>query len=262
MKLWKILFLILLSVSLVNCAKEVKKKSKSPGTEGVDGGNNPTEEETPPVDEQPPTPEEWPEDLFSNGATVTLTPTNHRVFSDYVGRPINDPQNVIVNVDMIRHDETNKYEGIITIAYINNGEKSPLSEFNTGGSEKAIKYNKWLDNDNNEGTQFHAIFEDGKVNGGAIVLVIDEVVDLGDGGGAEDIVGGSVWFKNFGQGVVPLGLRNYCWFISLGPYDCRPWPSGDGMSGNVSANPASGSGYTHLGTFTGLSLEEAFNDSL
>ena len=256
MNYWKVLFLGLLTVFVVvsyqNCAQKVDKSKKS------------AQEEEPPVVDPTPDDNEPTEDgpgggpgaTFKYGGTTSFVPVNNIVFSDYEGEPVNNPRNIVVNVNLVRYG-SKYYGGHVTIAYeddIGQGYEEWKAYFESGGSEQSTKYNQWIE----EETKFHGVFEDFR---GAIVLVIDQFVNLGDGEGIEDNAGGSIWFKNFGRTPAPHP-PTYCWFVSLGPYDCRPWPSGHGMDTNMSVNPASGSGYTLLGHFSGLSLKKAFNNQL
>ena len=102
---------------------------------------------------------------------------------------------------------------------------------------------------------WHGVFDDFYF--GALVVVIDGVSDLGDGQGAQDLVSGTVWMKNFAATRAPHP-PTYCWFVSFGPFDCRPWPVGEGMNTFASKDPQGG--YVKLGTFSGLSLRAAFNN--
>ncbi|MCB0406617.1 MAG: hypothetical protein KDD34_00355, partial [Bdellovibrionales bacterium] len=54
--------------------------------------------------------------------------------------------------------------------------------------------------------------------------------------------------------------RTYCWFISIGPYDCRTWKNGYGVDTTRAINPDSD--YKLLGSFQGLNINDAFNDEL
>lgn len=283
MKYGKILFLILLAVSMLNCAKKKEKadvkKEQEQEQPGERGGEVPGDDDPPPGD----TPQN-PEDRFQSGGTATFVP-RLSAFSRYAGRPINRiPEDFVVNVDMVEYDN-GRYGGRVTMSYKDENGRIREWPFSTGGSEKAIKYNKWL----TEGSEFHAVFVDEDIVNnlrpqglclsnfqayppyfqwncppsdtiwGSIVLIIDGVVNLGDGQGAEDIVHGSIWFKNFGRSPIPVYPPSHCWYVRTGPYDCRPWPKKGGMKEDV-LKPTSGSGYEKLGTFTGLSLSKAFDN--
>lgn len=182
------------------------------------------------------------------GGTANLTIVSTTVMSEYTGRPMNNPQNIKITLNMVKGGAT--FGGTAKISYTDNNW--PYEGFFTAGqSAEATKYNRAFSYGGE--TVWHGVFEDFM---GGLVVVIDQIVDLGDGGGAQDAVGGTVWFKNFGLTYAPHP-PTYCWFVSLGPYDCRPWPDGNGMNTYQSKNP--GAGYVKLGSFTGLSLKAAFN---
>lgn len=193
-------------------------------------------------------PGEGPGSSFQYGGTASITIVSLSRMSEYTGRPMNNPQNIRLNINLTK-EGSNYYGGVATIRYEENGYT--YEGYFTSGSGDKARYNIWF----NSGGQnvWHGVFEDFM---GGLVVVIDQIIDLGDGGGAQDTVGGSIWFKNFGLTYAPHP-PTYCWFVSLGPYDCRPWPSGDGMSTTMSADPQAG--YKKLGTFSGLNVNEAFN---
>jgi hypothetical protein len=147
----------------------------------------------------------------------------------------------------------------------------------SGVSDSSL--NKWFVSNGQQ--VFHGIYQD---TAGAIVLVVDSVLSQGDGGGSS-ILGGSIWFQNFGYTNAAQGPNLMCWEIRIGPYDCRTFLQGGvdakydkavvaGTSsvepttrtlGGDATNPYGGSfsgdrpKYTKLGTFSGLLRSEAFN---
>ncbi|MCB9024717.1 MAG: hypothetical protein H6625_00230 [Bdellovibrionaceae bacterium] len=188
------------------------------------------------------------------------------LLSEYTGRPMNDPKNMSLNVNFIKIGENN-WGGTITTAYTENGQLY-YWYFSSGSSEEATKYNKWFEKDGKQ--VFHAVLEDFEV--GAVVLVIDDALDLGDGP-IEDSVSGSLWFKNYGITYAPHP-PTHCWFVSFKgtdtgtPYDCRPWPTSDNYNNTyLSVYPTRQSsdpykGYKKLGSFHNLSIKKAFNGDL
>lgn len=139
-------------------------------------------------------------------------------------------------------------------------------------------YNNWFVR--NGKNVFHGFFQD---DYGAVMIIVDDSVDQGDGSGATE-VSGSIWFKNYPntsytQGVQPLSTVP-CWFRTTGPYDCRTFlVSGNYGDGNISSTSAlyptesqyiqptslnayavqtPARGWTRLGTFTGLNKVKAF----
>ncbi|MBK9039787.1 MAG: hypothetical protein IPL83_11600 [Bdellovibrionales bacterium] len=69
-------------------------------------------------------------------------------------------------------------------------------------------------------------------------------------------MGGKVYFKNFGLTYAPHPPTR-CWFVSLGPYDCRAWKTDRSVDTTRSIYPDSD--YVELGSFAGMVLDEAFN---
>lgn len=243
MKNYNVLSVLLIAGLLIGCAKESQKQTQSAATV------------TPPPNGQPyiPTavgPGQGPGSLLQYGGTANLNVVNLDVMSQYTGRTMNNPQNIRLNLNLTK-SSGGTFGGVATITYVDGGY-AYQGYFTAGTSAEATKYNRWFD----YGGQrvWHGLFEDFI---GGIVVVIDNVIDLGDGQGAQDTVAGTVWFKNFGLTYAPHP-PTYCWFVSLGPYDCRPWPDGRGVNTYADKNP--GGGYVQLGTFTGLSIKAAFNN--
>jgi len=188
------------------------------------------------------------------GSTADLNVASLDILSDYTGRAMNNPTNIKVNVNFVKIGD-NSYGGHVTISYTENGA---LKEgyFTTGASEQEARYNVVLNTSNGQ-RAFHAVLEDFR---GGLVIVVDEFTDLGDGNGAEDIVGGSVYYKNFGLTYAPHPPTR-CWFVGIGPYDCRPWPT-TGTEMNTYQSLAPNAGYIKLGDFHNLSLSGSFNGEL
>ncbi len=253
MKLLKLLILTLFAISMTNCAKKVEKKSREKPSDPP-----PITEPLPGQEDYVP-PERDSQGAFRYGGTTTFVPVNDSVFSEYTGRPMDDFDNVLINVNLVKYQD-NTYGGSVTIDYDEYGQPTDTPGFfETGGSKKAVQYNQWL---NSKKTRFHAVLQDLE---GGLVISIENIIheDFGDRGGKERSLGsGRIWFKNF---VLKSGSAphppTYCWFVSLGPYDCRPWPSGKGMKSPGSVTP-SGGGYKLLGRFSNLDISETFNNQL
>lgn len=138
-----------------------------------------------------------------------------------------------------------RHEGVFV-----NGDSSYFSNTN---ENDAARYNRWFQNEEGQPV-FHGFFQD---QAGAIILVIDEVESAGDGAPPET-ASGTIWFKNFTIGALTnVHAPTHCWFISLGPYDCRAWKKGQGVDTFAAVEPDSS--YVKLGSFEGLKIEEAFN---
>ena len=232
------------SLMTLGCASESGKKKKATTPPVVDIPDGPFVPDGS-------GPGSGPGDQWQFGGTAALDVPDLSVFQTYTNRVMNDPQDVRININLKQYG--NGYGGTVTIAYTDNGI-SYQGYFTSGTTKKEVKYNIWFTK-NNKGV-WHGFFEDFL---GAIVVVIDDVIDLGDGNGPDDKVGGSVWFKNFGLTYAPHPPTR-CWFVSIGPYDCRAWKSGDGVNTTKAINPDSG--YVKLGEFEDLSLEDAFNGSI
>lgn len=191
------------------------------------------------------------------GATADLTASNSAL-SNYAGWDVNNPQNLRINLNLRKYNQG--FGGVVSIGFEDHGmkfEDTFSSLVNPHGTvktnEENNKYNIWFNH--NGQTVWHGFFQD---HFGAIIVVIDEVIDLNDGHGPEDLVGGEVWFKNHPLAFAPLSPTS-CWFVSLGPYDCRTWKDGKKVDTTRALYPSPGDGYQRLGRFNNLSLIDGFN---
>ncbi len=186
------------------------------------------------------------------GSTAPVTIDSSSVMNQFHRNILNDPQNINLNLNMVK-TSGGTFGGTATITYTD-GPYLYTTYFTAGNSAEATQYNRTFSYDGK--TVWHAVFED---FAGGLVIVIDEIVDLGDGQGAQDLVSGTIWFKNFPPVTGPHP-PTYCWFVyhKAGVYDCRPWPSGKGMNTYADKNP--GAGYVKLGSFSDLSIKKAFNN--
>lgn len=205
-------------------------------------------------------------DSWQYGATVPFQIVSVPVFSEYTTRSMNNPRNVKLNLNLQRFGSS--YGGNVAIGYDDTGWSGTGTEYSEGNfragyDANATKYNVWFTLNNQ--TYWHGFFED---NLGAIIVSIENVVDLGDGQGPEDLADGKVYFKNFEITWAPTPQARpkptFCWFISLGAYDCQAWKIGNGKDGidtRAGIDPT-GYGYKLLGTFNDISLKKAFNGDL
>lgn len=241
MKNVKVLFLLWTLAMTVSCAMESKNAVTPPMiTESTTAAYVPTVV-APGYD---------PGYLY--GGTVTLVPESGATMADFAGHQFNNLQNFTINLNMVK-TSGGTFGGTLTMTYTDY-PYSYTTYFTAGSTAQSTIYNRSFTVDGK--VVWHGVFEDYK---GGLVVVFDELVNLGDGQGYQDTVNGSVWYKNYstiGTGPHP---NVYCWFIyhPLGPYDCRPWPEGTGMNTYASRDPLGG--YKKLGTFTGLSLAKALN---
>ncbi|MBC7742457.1 MAG: hypothetical protein H7061_09680 [Bdellovibrionaceae bacterium] len=215
----------------------------------------------------------------NGGATAVFIPNSLTVMNKYVAtHPLNAPTNFRVNVNLSQV-ESGRYAGQVTISYIDNGMQfDGIFQSGTGRNLSAARmydndalesaYNYWFNLSNR--LVFTGQFEDSY---GAIVLSLEPEKAASTGGDADPIAAstykGTVYFKNFtaprntdgpwyqSYGGAPQSYERarHCWFVYLGPYDCR---SGE-IQQKTALAPGAGAGYTALGTFTGLSIKNGFN---
>jgi hypothetical protein len=238
-------------------------------------GNNPTPT---PGTGQPPVTEPDPVVTPVGGAVVSLINVNPAVLAQFSGNTAienQNPQDIKLTLNLQKFGTYSKGNGgfdygfggyasvkfktVITNPYTNttttqNYEDKFESLVDDNGTVKSNsenhKYNL-LSTDYpelNGNFGYHGFFED---RYGAIIVVIDAVNDAGDGEGPTG-GNGSVWFKNHPREYAPLSPTS-CWFVSLGPYDCRTWKSGNGVNTKQSIYPESN--YTKLGNFVDLDVK-------
>lgn len=207
----------------------------------------------------PANPEPTPETGGSN--TVPFVPVSFAEMNSYVAtRPLNNPTNIKLTVDMTA-DSEGRYYGQVKIAYDDNGYRyegvfdsgsgtNSYLQYSGNNGLKEYAYNVWFMHGGK--AVFSGFFQDPY---GGVVLVIDNYVtqDLGDGQGGQVMVSGSVWYRNFPYLQAPQGPERKCWYITQGPYDCRS----NAVIYKNALEPSDS--YTKLGTFSGLSLSKAFH---
>lgn len=249
---WKMtLTIAIISLMAIGCAQH-KRAEQSNSTEDRWTSTNPTP--TPP----PGSGSSGDDDISENGLgnnEAVFEPKSLSVFQTYVGqRPLNNPKNFKIKVAMTAQGN-NRYSGELNIAYEDNSYQYE-SSLMTGTGKLDLKYNPYdnyyeyhFNNWMSDGSGFRAYFEDAM---GAVVLVIDEVLDLGDGTGSQDRVSGKIYFLNFPYVKAPESPTK-CWFVVRGPYECI------GFNNNSMNVLYPGGEYQLLGTFSGLSLAGAFD---
>ncbi|MFN7906102.1 MAG: hypothetical protein ACK5P5_13055 [Pseudobdellovibrionaceae bacterium] len=194
----------------------------------------------------------------TSGSTVAFNISNFNDFNSYVAtRPLNNPTDVKITVQLQNVGEL-RYGGKVAISYLDNniryqgwlesglGQNSTYKINSRDDGKYEAQFNYWFPHSGK--TVYSGFFQD---TIGAVVLVIDGTQNQGDGQGG-GLVSGSLWYKNFAQVLAPQGPMRKCWFISLGPYDCR---SGTVIS-KTGLYPSDG--YKLLGTFSGLNMNRAF----
>ncbi len=246
--------LLISSLWLVGCAKEKTATTSSP-------------EVTPPtVNPVNPTVPTGTGTLSQYGTTVSLeltgasTAEQINTLNDFLGntRPVNDPSSLSLHVDFEEVDG-GTYMGQVSVSFSDNG-RHHVDTFRSGVRISQTRYNKWILNNNG----FHAILDDG--NFGALVFVIDDVVNLGDGNGAENLVNGTIFYMNYPIVVGPFGERaelhpqriggdGVCWDVRIGVYQCMPWNSQAHADSTIYPPRL----FKVLGKFKGLDVSKAFN---
>jgi hypothetical protein len=137
------------------------------------------------------------------GSSVELIPESLGVFNEYVAvRPLNQPSNFRIYFDL-KQSQPNRWGGYVVIGYRDNGQIYS-AQFSTmhphGRTHNQVSYKDWYkDLPQSEFNQwfqvqgkqvFHGFFQDAY---GAIIVVFDDGLNLGDGQGITELKG-SVWF--------------------------------------------------------------------
>lgn len=203
--------------------------------------------------------------VYSTGATANLTVPDLRILEEYTGRPMNSPSEFKINIDLRDVDPSTSsaaYGGTVRISYKELSSTGTAyyptpGTFVSGNSASEARYNRFVTQGG--ATLFKAFFED---RAGAIVVVVDNIDDLG-------MWGGKVFFRNF---YCPRGPNDppcnpvkpkRCWFISLGPYDCAAFKTGSlNSDGSWQIRPEIRTypeDYTLLGSFESMESRKALN---
>lgn len=195
----------------------------------------------------------------SDSNTVTFS-TDYSAMSAYVGnlRALNNPSDYKLTVDLTK-DSRHRYSGSIRISYQDSGrtyegvfesgsDKNPDLKYADGQGMYEHDYNYWWQKSGLN--VFSGYFQD---QWGGLILVVDKVSTQGNNDGAgKKVLSGSIWFKNFAVVSAPQGNMRKCWYITLGPYDCRS----TAVSKKSAIYPSDT--YRKLGTFSNLPMSAAF----
>lgn len=198
----------------------------------------------------------WP--FAVGGETVSFTPVSWQEMNSYVGlRPLNNPSNAMVNIELRQVPNVGLYHGKVRIGYTDNGQFY-YGEFSVGegrnvdckncqnNGDYEAAYNYWATI--NGKRTFMAYFQD---QYGSIILVLEDSVGSGDASGSS-ILSGRVFYRNFAQSIYPQSPYRKCWYIYSGPYACYS---------SVMAQKSSSTsidGYTLLGHVSGVRAFKAF----
>ncbi len=149
--------------------------------------------------------------------------------------------------------------------------------FSTGGSTYATLGNNYWSKKPSGEYMWQGIFQ-GEF--GALIVIVDGVFTYGDGLGPDDTMSGSVWFRRWqvisdnllthecrmnSQGLWDCKNQSapltQCWYVSLGPYDCRFQISSDGKLVTRKPNPTNDTDWVKLGEFTDLNKSKTFHET-
>jgi hypothetical protein len=196
----------------------------------------------------------------TGASQVTFTPVSIDEMNSYVGlHPLNNPTNFQISI-VTSNTGNGRYGGTVKISYTDTGvyyESNMQSGTGTNVSLDGLQdngtqeddYNRWFSL--NGQSYFSGFFQDSY---GAIIVVIDGVVNQGDAQGTS-LLSGSVYYKNFAQSYATQSPYRKCWFIRAGPYNCRAAAVTDKTSVYPTDN-----GYRKLGTFSGISTSLSFQN--
>jgi hypothetical protein len=249
----------------VGCAKEEGQQAAAvpPAatcTSNCTGGVAPT-----------PPPGGTPIDSYASGSTAELVADAAKLRTMFYNSNPNNPTNIRINIDLTRDSDS------VIIAYTESGagaNAGKVVEAGMGVVNPCVKTGYMPGNcSSTPNRQYNGYVNQGGTNMwkgffqdeyGAIVVVVDKFFDQGDGSGNQ-FASGSVWFQNFNR-YYPnnpyQGPLSMCWQISLGPYDCRTFLSGNVVnmiSSKFPTNkgPDNPNYYQQLGTFSGISVKNA-----
>jgi len=198
------------------------------------------------------------------GAVTQFTPNSLQVLANYEEtHALVSPTDFAISVNLTDQGGGG-YGGQVMFTYTDQGNWY-TGQFVTGNGTVQVSSNGWYNGMNNAAfnqwftyggqTVFHGFFQDGL---GGVILVLDSTGSGGLGDGlAATSYSGSLYFDNFVNPAGALQSADMCWFITLGPFDCQTFL----VNGQVNTTSAlyPGNGYQQLGTFTGLNIQQAFN---
>ncbi len=263
------LLLVMMAVFGVGCAKKSDSGSSSADTTTNTNSGVPT---TPRGDGDAQRGSDW-----AAGATAALSvdagPSNDpwQVLNYYAAtHPVNNPSDVRISVKLNNVGSAtvgqNKMAGQVFVSYFDNGQyytgkffaldkTNPTGNLSQSGTYYPgwhhAAYNTWFIDPRTGKKSFHGFYQDSY---GVVMLIINDLVDQGDGAGA-NYATGSIWFKNFAQSqydecgnyhgtkqIWPIGTASNCqglwvipsWFRLTGPYDTRTFlENANNGDGNV-----------------------------
>lgn len=212
----------------------------------------------------------WP--YSTSGETVAFTPVSWEEVNTYVGiRPLNNPSNMRININMHKVAGTSFYAGKVQLGYNDSGQFY-YGSFTAGDGKNA----------NCENCRDNGLYEAAPnfwspVNGvqtfmayvqdqyGSLIIVMEK--DGATADGQAPMLKGRIYYRNFAaqacQSTNPwapnyatsCGQSPYrkCWYIYSGPFACYS----NNMSQKISSTDFSDGTYRLLGYFNGVRSDVA-----
>lgn len=201
----------------------------------------------------------WP--YATTGDTVKFYPTSWEEVNQYVAiRPLNDPSNMMVNIQFSKVAGTSFYHGKVQLGYTDSS-KFYYGSF-TVGDGKNEKCSNCYDNGLYEAAPNFWTTINGKRTFmayvqdlyGSLIIVMEDQADFGGDGQGSTLLKGRVYYRNFATAKYPQSSYRKCWYIYTGPYACHS----ANMSQKRSSTDFSDGTYRLLGTFSGVKSQVAF----
>lgn len=199
----------------------------------------------------------WP--YSTSGAVASLVPVSWEEMNSYVAiRPLNNPSNALVNINMKQVTGTQFFAGKVQVGYTDNGQFY-YGTFSVGDG-KNVSCSNCRDNGLYEAAAnfwttingqkvFMAYLQD---QWGSLILVL-EPETAGADGEASGLLKGRIYYRNFAQALYPQSTYRKCWYIYSGPYACYS----NNMSQKLSSTDFSDGTYRLLGSFSGVRRDQA-----
>lgn len=239
---------LITSAFLIGCGSSGGSKlANNPSGNGTGGGTT-----TPPpgtgTGDQTAT---WP--YSTSGEVVAFVPVSWEEVNTYVGiRPLNNPSNMRININMKKISGTQFYAGKVQIGYNDNGQfyygsftvgegKNPDCKncYDNGLYEAAPNFWSPINGTNT----FMAYLQD---QYGSIIIVMEPQGSTADG--QSPTLKGRIYYRNFASSMYPQSQYRKCWYIYSGPYACYS----NNMSQKLSSTDFSDGTYRLLGHFSGV----------
>jgi len=231
----------LVASMIVGCGSSKKLSSATPSSAAATTTTTTTTPQT-----------TWPTSV--SGETVALVPVSYERLNSYVAiRPLNNPSDVRININLSKISGTQFYAGKIQIGYNDNGQ------FYYGSFSAGEGRNQNCSNCRDNGLYEAAPNFWSTINGvqtfmayvqdqyGALIIVM-EPETVGADGEAGGLLKGRVYYRNFATNLYPQSSYRKCWYIYSGAYSCYS----NNMSQKLSSTDFSDGTFQLLGSFSGV----------